>query len=213
MSIAIKEVKMQDGSQKIRLDSPYHPELPKRAKAMGGKFNGDAKAWYFDLRTLDAVRQMCVSVYGIDPLAEPEEMVNVRIFNDIDNLPGDQTVWAMGREIISRPSRDASVRVGQGVAIVAGGFKSSGGSRNNPSIGSCLPGTVIEVFDVPRSVAEAWIASGWQDDAEIFVVEPAEETSVTFENAKVLAEQLSKLIPTLTEAQMAEIMHIVIATK
>lgn len=213
MSISIKEVNMQDGSKKIRLDSPYHPDLPKRAKAMGGKFNGDAKAWYFDLRTLGAVRQMSLEVYGIDPLAEPEEMVNVRIFNDIDNLPGEQTVWAMGREIVSRPSRDASVRVGQGVAVVAGGFKSSGGSRNNPSIGSCLPGTVIEVYDVPRSVAQTWIDSGWQNDAEIFVVAPAEETSVAFENAKVLAEQLSKIMPALTEAQMSEIMHIVTATK
>jgi len=65
---------------------------------------------------------------------------------------------ACGRTLAWRPGRHAAVRLGEGVIIAAGGFHASGGSMRNPTLAD-LPGTILEVRDVPRSLAEAYAAT------------------------------------------------------
>ena len=156
--VTLTEQKMKDGSTKLKLASPYSPTLPAKCRALGGKWNSETKHWYFDQRDANRVRTMCVEAFGIDPLAEPDEqpeLVTVRLNMDAFNTSAAE-LWLFGRELVSQPSRDSATRLGRDVILVSGGFK-GGGSRANPSM-NAQDGTIIEVRDVPRPLADEQIA-------------------------------------------------------
>jgi hypothetical protein len=154
-----------DNSAKLKLITPYVPYLPARYRALGGKWNPIEKAWYFDPRDSDRVRDLCVEVFGIDPLAGPDEqpeMVTVRLHMDAWETRTSE-IWLFGRDIVSQPSRDAPTRFGRGVVVVHGEF-AGGGSRANPAM-NAQPGTIIEIRDVPRPLADEQVRK-WAAYAE-----------------------------------------------
>lgn len=166
ITVTLAQTKMKDGSTKLQLKTPYTPDLPAKCRAIGGKWGSGDKAWYFDTRDADRVRALCVQAFGIDPLAEPDEqpeLVTVRLNMDAFNTRAAE-LWLFGREIVSQPSRDGRTRLGENVVIVSGGFL-GGGSRANPAM-NAKDGTVLEVRDVPRQLAEEqikkWAAYGEQ---------------------------------------------------
>src|SRR4051812_33757420 len=127
---------MKDGSNRLKLSSPYSPDVPADCRAIGGKWNATIKAWLFDERDANRVRDLCVRHWGIDPRAEPDEapeLLTVRVEPRAFAINGSDW-WLFGREIASRPGRDSRVRLGEGVILVSGAFPSGGGSRNNPSL-------------------------------------------------------------------------------
>src|SRR5690606_18082678 len=104
MSVKISEVKMTDGTQRVKVESPYHPDFPAKAKALNGEWNGMKKVWYFDPRTLPAVRTLVKDVYGMDPLAtDSEPMVTVRIPVENDRRVDSKDWTDLGRILLSRP--------------------------------------------------------------------------------------------------------------
>lgn len=143
-----------EGSR-IVLDAPYHPNMPKRARALGGRFDGVSKTWSFDVRDEERVRAMARDIYGTDG-STAVELVTVRV--NLDVYPHErQTMFFAGRKIAHRPGRDYSVRLGDGVVVVEGGFPGSGGSMKNPAL-SPKDGTVLEIRDLPRTAVEAEMA-------------------------------------------------------
>lgn len=165
ISLTLAPVKMKDGSTKLQLKTPYAPDLPARCKALGGKWGPADKAWYFDERDAGRVRDLCVETFGIDPLAEPDEapeLVTVRV--SLDAFSDGAEAWAFGRELARRPGRDYDVRLGGGVILISGGFPRTGGSMKNPSL-AAKDGTVLEVRDVPRPLAEQEVAN-WRPMAD-----------------------------------------------
>lgn len=177
MNIKMKVTPMTDGSTKIKLETPYHPDLPKRLRALGGQWSDIKRVWYLPADLEKEVRQVCLDIFQIDPMAEqPTDLVNVRI--DISSLSLHQdTLWMFGRSVLRRMGRDAQVKPGDGVSIVAGGFASRGGSRNNPAIGYPEDGTVILVRGVPRASLEK------------FALEYPESTVVIDERPQVTSQQ------------------------
>jgi len=137
----------------LRVRSPYHPVFPPEARKLGGKWNG--REWIFDPRLENEVRGLLTRIYGWDG-TYPVLIADVRVA--LDGLPGkwrqDQSLWLLGRELARRPGRDAQVQLGSGVALEAGGFPPSGGSRKYPAL-EWKPGTVLKVFDVPVAKIEA----------------------------------------------------------
>lgn len=154
MNISMKVVPMIDGSTKIKLETPFHPDLPKRLSALGGGWSDIKRAWYLPADLEKEIRQVCLDIFQIDPMGDqPVDLVNVRI--DISSLSlRVNTLWMFGRSVLRRMGRDARVKPGDDISIVAGGFASSGGSRNNPAIGYPEDGTVILVRGVPRASLE-----------------------------------------------------------
>lgn len=162
MAITLTTVKARSGGELLKLVSPYHPDLVPEARRLNGRWDGDRKAWYFDPRDAEALRAVVARVYGIDPLAPPatDELVNVRV-----RLSGSAyygaSVFLLGRELASRPSRDSRVRLGQGVVVLEGEFPESGGSVKHPDLWSrhgSSGDVLLEVRDVPRAVAEQALA-------------------------------------------------------
>ena len=149
MSVNITMVGMKDGSEKLKVESPFHPEFPKHAKNLGGKWNSGARAWYFDLRDEDSVRDLCQDCFGTDGSTEPI-LVDCRV-----TLRGsqDSSIWFAGREICRRPSRDRDVKLGDGVVVVQGEFQTRGGSAKYPAVTFIGDSITLEVRGVPASLA------------------------------------------------------------
>lgn len=165
MTPTLKAQPLTNGTSVLKLTSDYHPSMAPKAKAIGGRWHTETKSWRFDPRDEQRVRDLCLSVYGIDPFEPPTELVTVHLPLRA-GLEKDETgtyvsgnasggeLWAFGREIAQRPGRDSSVRLGDGVIVFSGGFPSRGGSVKNPSL-QPESGTILEVRDVPRRLAEA----------------------------------------------------------
>lgn len=176
ITVTLAATKMKDGTTRLALKTPYSPELPAKCRALGGKWNAETKTWYFDQRDADRVRSMCVEAFGVDPLAEPDEapeLVTVRLNMDAFNTRAAE-LWMFGREIVSQPSRDGATRLGRDVVIISGGFL-GGGSRANPAM-NAKDGTILEVRDVPRSLAEEQVAK-WAAYAERLAASADEKES------------------------------------
>lgn len=159
MSIAMKTVNLKDGSKAIKLESPYHPDLPARLRQLGGHGWSDAaKAWYLPADVESEVRAICLEIYGIDPMASSNaDVINVKM--DVSDRSFDEHFWEFGRQLLRRPARDIAVRPGEGVSILSGGFARSGGSRNNPRIGYADDNTILLIRGVPRHMVEQYTDS------------------------------------------------------
>jgi len=186
-------VKITTNGNKITLSSPYHPNLPKRAKDLGGKWNGDARTWQFDVRDGERVRQMCREIYGTD--GTPTQTATIRM-----RLEGSQpqTIWQFGREIATRAGRDERVRLGDGVVLIEGEFAISGGSRQYPAIDNLRRPVVLEVRDVPLEMARTAVekdpdAYSIVDDAP--TAEPKPEIIVVVNIASGALAQLRQRYP------------------
>ena len=140
----------RDG-ERVVARAPYHPEWPAQAKALGGRYRPTDKSWQFDARDEARVRELCVAIYGTDG-ETAADLVTLHV--QVWRLQDSQAIWLAGREICSRPGRDAQVRLGAGVILLSGEFAAWSGSRNHPRVGA-LAGTILEVRDVPRPLAEA----------------------------------------------------------
>ncbi len=49
----------------IEVTSPYHAALPKRARALGGRWNATRKVWRFSYTAIDSVLALYLEVYGV----------------------------------------------------------------------------------------------------------------------------------------------------
>lgn len=148
--IKITTVNMKNGSHMVELEAPYHPNLPKIARDIGGTFSSVNKCWYFDARDEERVKKLALLIYGTDG-ENLGELVTTRI--DMDMITNSQELWMFGRQVARRWTRDCRVKLGMGVIVVEGGFPSSGGSGKYPTLNAFV-GTVLEVRDVPRELAE-----------------------------------------------------------
>ena len=180
----------KEGSN-LAVETPYHPAFPSAAKAIGGRWDPDRRVWRFDLRDEERVRALLIDLFG-DP-AEPR--VTVRISAEGLNTAYVGSLFALGREILCRRGRDAEVQLGEGVVLLAGGYPASAGSRQNPAIGRPLEGTILEVRDVPISLARR----ACQANDAYSIIDPTEDRRVALETeAASLRRRLAEV-----EAELA----------
>lgn len=180
-------VRIERQGNSVILSAPYHPDLPARARQLGGKFDGYTKSWTFDSRDEARVRALAREIYGTD--GEASKTIAVRVH--VDRFLDARSLWLFGREIARRPERDWAVRLGEGVVVISGGFPASGGSVKNPRL-AAEPGTVLEVRDVPANHADL---TTYADLIEI----------VTEEQAAQAPETANPLAEYSTEALIAEL--------
>lgn len=145
MAVAV-QVRIERTGDAVVLAAPYHPDLPARAKALGGRWDG--RAWRFDGRDEARARELARSIYGTDGEDNPE-LVTFRV-TLTERDATQQELWLAGRLVARRPGRDIPVRLGDGVIMVSGQFPSRAGSARHPELGGV--GVVLEVRDVPRPV-------------------------------------------------------------
>lgn len=151
MTIKIKKVE-----NKIKAYSPYNPDLPKRARNLGGKWNG--ACWVFDYRDEKRVRELYIEIYGTDGSIATGDLVTLRVTtkdfaNETLYWYADKAgLYFAGRSIAYATGRDSGARLSEGVILIKGGFTSGGSMKNwETKAKSCE--TIFELRDVPRKKA------------------------------------------------------------
>ena len=141
---------------RISVEGPYHPDFPGRAKRLGGRWNPTAKIWGFDVSNESRVRALCLELFGTDgDTAVPTVMI--RATWHCDNYADREAIYIAGRQIARAFNRDSGVKIGEGVIVVEGDFR-SGGSRKKWA--TCVErGTIIEIRDIPETLAHAAVAA------------------------------------------------------
>lgn len=137
---------VENSEGRIIVSTPYHPEFPKYAKLLGGKWNSGQKTWSFDIRDEAGVKDLLKDCYGTDGSTKPE-LVDAQL--TLTGTGADQVIWFAGRKVAQRFSRDAPVRLGEQVVVTDGEFCSGGGSRNYPRVTWIGNSIAFEVRDIP----------------------------------------------------------------
>jgi hypothetical protein len=201
MTVSLKQVQMKSGTTQYRLDTPYNPAALPRLRALGGKWDASQRAWYFPLDLEAQLRQLCLDLFGIDPLAT-ESAPTFSVHVDLSLVCFDDTLYLFGRPVLNRPSRDIAVKPGTGVSIVAGGFRPTGGSSKYPAIGEAANGTIILVRGVTQAAIDQAIAQDY-----IVTVVNEEETAKPERSPR--DGDGSKRSPASTQSRMAEAVDLV----
>jgi hypothetical protein len=117
-------------------------------------------------------------------------MVTIRV---TVNFQAPNPLWGFGRLLAERRERDLPVRLGSGVIICQGEFPEWAGTRRTPELlGSWDPPVVIEVRDVPKSIADnahAPKSCSW----EIVTQEQPDRRSALLAEREELLKRLAKV--------------------
>lgn len=144
-----------DAFGRIYVDTPFSREFNAAARSISGHWNATEKAWVFDARDRKRLAKILYTFFGY--VEHPSgELATVRVTLDEYTYEDDGQVKFLGRVIASRRSRDAAVRLTDGVVKVSGEFMRSGGSLAHPRVcpGGCQPVT-LEIRDIPRESLDA----------------------------------------------------------
>lgn len=145
----------QNNGGRLAVKTPYHPDMPARFRALGGKWQDDARVWTFDIRDEARVRAEVEAVFG--STVPTGRTVTLRW--DVSNRYNPARL--AGRVIAERRGRDAEVRLGDGVVVVEGKFPHSGGSAKYPALWNTgHDGVVVEIRDVDEGVAAKMVDEG-----------------------------------------------------
>lgn len=153
-------VSLKTEGKSILVFAPYHPNFPSRAKRLNGKWSPSNKAWSFDARDEDRVKELCRSIYGTDGSpTDAEDLVTVRITatNRLGVTCG--SIYFAGRCLCYATGRDSGAKLGQGVILISGKVFSGGSMKNWQTCAA--EGTVFELRDVPRAAVNAENPNGW----------------------------------------------------
>jgi hypothetical protein len=144
-------IKIVENNGKIAIDSPYNARFVSKIKAAGAKWNATGKTWDMDSRSIETAREILREVYGMDD-RPPTDLVDVRVATHKDLEFEQRAAVLFGRTIARAWGRDTGAKVGDGVSFIEG-RPTSGGSMKN-WITKIRKGSVIEIFDVPKSMLE-----------------------------------------------------------
>ena len=142
-------IKISKQGERLYLASPYHPDVPREAKNLGGRWDAGAKSWHFDPRDEDRVRDLCRNIYGTDGTDPRKVTVQMKLGAFASY---QKSIYVLGAPVASVFGRDGGAKLADGVVLVGGSIGSSG-SRKNPKIVSDK-GAVIELRDVAREAIE-----------------------------------------------------------
>lgn len=148
-------VVIEKAEDRLTLKAPYHPMLAGHARELQGRWRGAEAGWAFGVEQERALRERCVSLWGVDGTPEAAaDTVTLRIEVLSSGSPHsiwlatNDNLWLCGREIISRVKGRAIARAGRGVRFV----------EAMPQIGTgpgiwwvwAPAGAVFLLHDVPR---------------------------------------------------------------
>lgn len=130
--------------------APFNARFNERAVKLSGRWNPVKRAWVFDTRDEQRVRDLLIEIYGTD--GTPTETVTIRldaaIWKPTDRDGNERSMYFAGRKVIWRQFRDDPVYMPYGVLLLEGQFAGVAGSTRYPELGP-LDGVVLEIKDVP----------------------------------------------------------------
>ncbi len=150
-----------DKTGRFFVQSPYNTKFVEFCRNCNGKWFGGDKAWGFDARDEQKVREALLLCYATDgETIAPTCLIKF----SLGGLDGEKITLG-GRVLVERKGRDYRVNLGEGVIVLEGGFPPSGGSVKNPRV-DAHEGTILEIRDFPLALARTILPEGDHFDGE-----------------------------------------------
>jgi len=187
---------------KTSVKSPFDREFVTEAKTIGGRWDAANKAWTFDARDEDRVRDLCRQVYGTDgnPV-DTSDLVTVRVrLADHEGDKWDNAAKFAGQRIAHRPGRDEDVRLAANVVLIQGKLAPSGGSMRYPLI-NAADDVIVEVRDIPR----ATLSLEREDSYEIVGETKNVDVDALLAEREQLLARIAEIDALLPEPEEAEV--------
>lgn len=147
------KVKIEDC--KIYVKSEYNKAFISKARYLQGKW--ESPYWVFPEENREEVKELLLDTYGEADTLEDDEQQKVTVEIDLEwykDTKGAGNELRLDNILLaSRISRDSYVKLADNVMVIEGGFHSSGGSRNNPTINP-EDNTILRVKNVPLIIYE-----------------------------------------------------------
>lgn len=150
----------------LLVTSPYNSKFVDAAKRLGGRWRGGA--WVLDARDEARVRALCCECYGTDGTTAGD-VVTLRIEWRKSRGVSQGPIEVYGRTIARATGRDSDARLGDGIAVLDGGFGSGGSVKNWTT--SVREGTVVLVRDFPRVRADELLSAQTEEDVRRYSIE------------------------------------------
>ena len=175
------KIKIEDG--KIYVKSEYNKAFISKARYIQGKW--ESPYWVFPEDNREEVKELLIDTYGEADILEDDEQqkvtveINLEVYKD---AKGARNEYRLDNILLaSRRSRDSYVKLADNVMVIQGGFKESGGSRNNPTINP-EDNTILRVKNVPLSSYEKV-----KDEDGIRLISGVDIIALTKEKDRLLA--------------------------
>jgi hypothetical protein len=167
----LRPIRVVVEGRKLHVSSPYHPDFPRLAHNVAGRWDG--AQWAFDPRHEARVRNICREIYGTDG-DDGVALVTVRAKKAaLVGGSAREKSWFLAGCLVARTySKDQAPTIGDGVAVVQGEVTSTG-SHKNPGL-AASDDLVIEILDVPAPAAEKALRSLPEGSIEIAAQTPDE---------------------------------------
>jgi len=145
-TVATNSIELRDETVK----TPYSAPFVNWLKSIGAGWT--APRWRFKASQKELVRGKLIELFGTDGTPVETTAIN---FSPDWRLEVENGLYLGGWCLASRLDRDSRVIESPFIAIMAGGWKPSGGSRKSPSV-TWTDGTRIRVEGLPTSVVAAF---------------------------------------------------------
>lgn len=143
-------VEIEFKNNQMYVHTPYNREFISESHMYNGKFNASEKAWVFDVRDEQNIRQVLFKIFGTD--GSPAELCTARI-TVVRELEAENESIILGGRVIARATdRDSGARPGDGIVFINKKPQSGGSVKYWKTI--IEPGTVFEIRDIPAAVVE-----------------------------------------------------------
>lgn len=155
----MSDITLEIAGNSVYLVAPFNAAANADYKQLGGRWDGSRRAWSFDIRDQDKVREILQRRFGYTDQVTDTVDVRVRLSGHYGGRDDKPTYF--GRVLARRRQRDAPVILGTDVVLAAGSFTGRGGSEKYPAVGD-VDGVVLEVRNVPAGHADLS-----RDDVEV----------------------------------------------
>lgn len=186
---------------KVAVYCPYHPRFRDDAKALGGKWDALNKAWLFDTRDEQSVRELCIEHYGTDGTNTDLVTLRCTVVDDDYIFSCKDAIRIAGREIAHARGRDSGAVLGDKIVFIDKTPRSGGSVKN---WGVAIPeGSVFEIRDLPRNIAERVIENPpFSQLSKLEIIEKGPD----LESLQQVAKQLESVIAA-KQAQLDKVLQ------
>jgi hypothetical protein len=193
----IKFTKSSD-QRTVAVQTPYLPAFVTAARRVGAEWDSLQRAWIFDVRDEADARDLCIRHFGTDG-SGPVELVTLRCEYPDGQSVRHGPIRVAGREVATASGRDSGARLGRGIKILCGNFRSGGSVKNWTT--SADEGTVVLVRDVPKPLADRYLAAQAAGESadRVLSIEPEPARVLAVEN-EASSSECAKLVDRHAEA-------------
>lgn len=148
-------VSIQTTEEGIQVKCPFNADFIKEAKEKYGS-RWDGENWVFDKRLGACARKLCMKYFGADGVVN--DTVNIRLRLTTKSSVKCGPITLLGRVVARATSKDSGTKMGEGVLLKSGGFKSTGTTKNWYT--SVIGDTEVSISNFPKDSAMKLIALG-----------------------------------------------------